>query len=302
AGAALPLGGFLATYLPTLSTSGGRRFSEAFYYSPGPADLVNVGGGNLFWGGPLRASLGPARAYNYELGSAVTPLVLLAALVLAVVLFVRCRGERGLLVRSARVLLVVVLVLPLLAIHVGGFTPWRAVWLVPGATGIRSIGRVQVLAAYLAPLAIMCGLTCLRVRGALPVGRWSRVALVAAVLVLPLEQANTRPLANLARQAEIDRIAGTPAPPDECESFFLVKVPNRYHYAMSLDAMLIAQRYRLPTINGYSGAIPPEWTVRQDQGDYLTSVQAWVDLHGLQHVCSYDEVTRRWTTDAVAPS
>jgi hypothetical protein len=303
AGAALPIAGFLFTYLPTIQNSGSRSFDDAYHYSPGPADLLNVGRGNLLWGRGVEVLLGTRRADNPELASAVTPLVVLALLACAVALFRHRRSSTTTTSETlAQVLVGVTLVLPLLSVHIGAFTPWRLVWLVPGASGLRAIGRIQLIAAWLAPMAMLCTIVSVRrQRQAVAMSRSAVAAVVLTIGLLVVEQCNTASVAKLDRAAELAFIRHTPAPPAECESFFLLTSPTGFYFELDLDAMIIAQTHRLPTLNGYSGAEPPGWRLRHDKPDYLANVQSWVRLHGLRHVCSYDATTKRWTVDAVQP-
>ena len=292
---------FLLTYLPTLKASGGRPFSAALYYAPYPRDIVNVGDRNLLWGGWLQRLFSdrPKRLRNVELASAVTPMVMVFALACGGVALSRLRGNRTVSAAVSRSLVVLTCLLAVLPLKFGSFTLWRAVWaVVPGASGVRAIGRLQVLNAMVVPLAIASYLTALGIgRTRAAAAGWRRWVMVAGLLLLCLEQVNSIDSATVDRSDEVAFMASIPTPPAECGSFFIVPHSMRQQHEVAIDAMIVAQLTGVPTLNGYSGVSPPGWQLKTDSPDYLANVRVWIELHSLTGVCSYDETLRVWQVD-----
>ncbi|HEU5255452.1 MAG TPA: hypothetical protein VFU28_05660, partial [Vicinamibacterales bacterium] len=55
------------------------------------------------------------------------------------------------------------------------------------------------------------------------------------------------------------------------------------------DALYIALRHSIPTLNGYSAWSPPEWELWNPQEDtYPGRVRSWIARHGLKNVCELD--------------
>lgn len=302
-GFAVPMVPFLMTYLPTLDESGGRSFDDVMQLAPVWTDAVNVSGTNLVWGRLLRAWWSdPAALSSVETNDAATPLLLLGVAVCIVLAWRRLRGDTTLRAAVARALLGVTLVFIVLPLRFGSFSCWRSVWLfVPGARALRAIGRVEMLAAYTAPLAVAATVVALASQRP-PRTRAPRTrrttALVAALLVLlAVEQVNTRDLARLDHSTETAFIAGITSPPPTCRSFSVRGVPGRPDYAIQVDAMIVAQTTGLPTVNGYSGSSPPYWSLHPGNDNYFDQLRIWIELQRLHNVCTYDTLTGRWKVD-----
>ena len=84
---------------------------------------------------------------------------------------------------------------------------------------------------------------------------------VAAGLALRAEQYNHHSNARLDVVEARRTLASHPPPPAECEVFQVAPPfpPGRPDHALQLDAMLLAQRFGIPTVNGYSGQLPRGW-------------------------------------------
>jgi hypothetical protein len=65
---------------------------------------------------------------------------------------------------------------------------------------------------------------------------------------------------------------------------------------LQLHAMLISQRYDLPTVNGYSGWTPEGWDLHlPTTPGYRERVLAWANRHQvLSGLCAYHVDTRTW--------
>jgi hypothetical protein len=312
AGGALVVGiGFVRTYQPTLDQYGGRPYEEVGRFAPRPGDLVNVSGTNYLWRSTLHRIFGAAneRLVNGERSLAVTPLLMLVPVVLAVVV-VRAERRAELLGRVTTVtagavsLVAAALALALLPVWVGGHSAWYVVWAyVPGGSAIRATARIQVVGSQLMAIALAALLSRL-----LDLHRPRRrahahalgVTAMAVVSLLCLEQLNLAKASLVDRPAQLAALALVPPPPAGCTSFFILSpgapiVP----FILEIDAILVAQRTDVPTLNGYSGQIPPGWMLDDVQfPPYRDHVRAWAAANGVtQGVCSYDRTTHTWAAE-----
>ena len=57
----------------------------------------------------------------------------------------------------------------------------------------------------------------------------------------------------------------------------------------NIDAMFIAMKHDIPTLNGYSAWTPTGWNLANPQeSDYPARVRVWIDDHQLRDVCELD--------------
>lgn len=294
---------FVITYLPVLRTSGGRTYEDAMLYAARPSDMVNVSNTNYVWGAVMRASLSEERLRNIEVSLATTPIMVVAAVASAVVVWLISRriAREKLLLRdvctACAVTLIALIVLP---VKFSWGSLWRIPWtVVPGAVGIRAIDRVALLGGLFAVGAIGCALRALALHH---VGnlrqRWMSVAVPVVLALLVVEQFNTVESSLVDRSDEVKALVVAPAPPAECASFFITdsapgSVPG---YASNIDAMLISQHFDIPTVSGYSGQFPENF-VFLDPGSpgHDEQVRAWAAANGVgERLCSYDRTALVW--------
>jgi hypothetical protein len=189
-----------------------------------------------------------------------------------------------------------ILILPL---RIGDFSPWNVVfgwW--PGLRVIRGVARIIYL--YELALVFVTAFLIMRVR-ARP---WCGVAVIASVVLLLIVDWNSwtfeyqRP--RLAFQEwvlnriDVDR---------SCRSFFIKGASQRYmsraddkRGLYNIDAMFIALKYSIPTLNGYSAWAPRDWGLANPHlSGYTAGVNDWIDKYALQNVCMLDIDSRTMT-------
>ena len=176
---------------------------------------------------------------------------------------------------------------------------------VPGAKAIRVGYRGMVVANLFAVTAI--GLTFDRViRLSLQEPRMSlrlgRLGAVTAVLALAaIEQVNLSQRAILSRNFERQHLAAVANHPRECLSFYAAPQAGRAPFEVQVDAIMIAQAQHLPTINGYSGLIPPGWDFYDtNAADYERHAMRWAVKRGVG-AKSLPDQCREWHLDAGNP-
>jgi len=290
---------FLIVYVPVLRATGGRTYEQVMSYAATPRDVLNLGRSNYLWGPVVRSHVPVGHLLNTETSLAVTPLLFVLAAG-AVALAIRHRGSPGLatLTRLCAATGITAAILAVLPIRFGFGSLWRIPWvLMPGAEGIRAIGRVDLVVAPMVCLTVALGLVLVE-------RTWSRTAprapLLSAGLTLLLaiavvEQFNTGEFAGIDRSIENSRLDEAPSPPQSCRSFFVID-RQMLSFVANIDAMLLAVHLGIPTVNGYSGQYPPGF-ILLDMSDpaYFDNVRSWVAANHVEDgLCSYDTVSHTW--------
>jgi hypothetical protein len=284
---------FLSIYLPVRTIAPLRDYREYIMFAPFPVDLFNVSQWNLVWGAVVEQLIA-ARGGEHIL--AVTP----GMTALTLLLFVMLRRGAIKMERWHTILVVaaigVWLIGWLLTMRIGTVSSfWLVRYLVPGALGIRSGMRLQLVTNFWIVIAL-----------ALLLEHWLRTApdrtnarrlCVWAILAFCLvEQINLMDNSRVRRSTELAFLAAVPPPPAPCGAFYVVpRRPQNASYLDDTDAMMIAQHIGLPTLNGLSGWFPPGWNLLSRSADHAGLVRQWIVRSGLtEQVCSYDVAKRQW--------
>ena len=299
---------FAAIYGPVLTTGAARNFGEYLTFAPTPIDLVNVGSKNLVWSGLIRGLhlIRDNRLDNGEVSVALTPVVQILLASSAALAFRpgfwptndTGRISRALVIASAGVCLLFYL----LTVKAHNHSLFRVLYdVVPGAKAIRAGYRGMVVANLFAVTAI--GLTFDRViRLALQEShlslRLGRLAALTAVLALAaIEQVNLATATHLSRKFEHKYMSTLGRAAPECLSFYAAPQPRHAPFEVQIDAMMVAQAQRLPTINGYSSVTPPGWDFYYtDAADYEQRAVRWAVNRGIaKGLCRVDIEHGIWT-------
>ncbi|MGP8124151.1 MAG: hypothetical protein ACLP8B_26985 [Xanthobacteraceae bacterium] len=288
---------FVRMYAPILAEHPGRPFSEYLFYAPYLSDIVNVSHFNLVWGSTLNALIARDHLVMGEVALAVTPIVLTTYLVCIfhvwrgrLLAAPQDRGLRTLILGS----FVTLAVLWTTTVRVDGFSLFWLEWhLIPGASAIRTGGRFLIIASVVVTAVVAICLARLLDSPALP-GR--KFAIWALVLLCVAEQVNVKTNHNLSRARQIAFLESISRPPTGCRSFLLATDASKPKIEQQVDAMLIAQRAGVPTLNGYSGWIPTGWTLFEiNKHSYQSNAWDWAEDHGItEGLCDYNVATREW--------
>jgi hypothetical protein len=294
---------FLALYLPRYAELGPRSWETVAKMLPRPIDLINVGPENLVWGFLITRLVPSGRELGWELTYGFPPGLLLLFCATCAALFLPKRGwlaseetERHLDLLRALALAVVSGWVLLVYWH--GHSLWFAVFkIIPGAGALRAVFRFQAV-LYLAVLIVaifgLCGLWQ-AARLSVP----AKALVVGLGVLLGCEQVQRNPSMFDAR-SEASLIAGVEAPPPVCDHFVVLADPAHPREPMpftpSIDAMMVALRLRLPTINGYDGDLPPGWgLVDPFSPGYARAVSDWSWTKGVgRGLCALDLASGHW--------
>ncbi|MFZ2124701.1 hypothetical protein [Rhodoferax sp.] len=185
-----------------------------------------------------------------------------------------------------------------LALNLGGKSAWFFVYsLFPGAKALNAVGTFQIFLAFPVVLLAIRYLS----RAKLP-----PVILFLLTALLLVSELN-KPYLNFHRQQELDRVALKAKHPDTCRAFYVsgwkgqdTMIPefpewiNNY-YAHNVSAMLIAQRIRLPTVNGIASFNPPDWSFgHPNNPDYDQRVLTYAQRHQVVGLCKLRLNDKTW--------
>ncbi|MET3437117.1 hypothetical protein [Sphingomonas sp. 1185] len=309
---------FLAVYLPKLRETGGEGYYEMLGYLVTPGiDMINVGPGNYLWGWlfrPLFALLHalfpddpllPGRVLGGEHEAGFPPLLCALLLVAAWRIVVRRRiGIAGETPVAWRAFALAMIVAWALTLQFWVASPWNLVfWLVPGAKGLRTVSRYQLWLSLPFLLIVLAAWREQAARLAATRPWW----LAGIVALLVAENLSAETPNQISHAVHHDALAAIPAPPRDCAVFYVVatRVNEPLYinaelnalYPHNVDAMFLAERWRVPTINGFSTFNPPDWHFADPQAaDYDARARAYVRAHGLRHVCRLDmRSARPWS-------
>jgi hypothetical protein len=265
-----------------------------------PVDLMNIGAGNLIWS-PILArvyhSLTGEELVSSELSTGFTPVLLVCFLAALAWLWHARRSQTERFAQHIAIALAC-LTLAMLSLKLGGRAAWEPIFrFVPGARAIRVPMRLLLFITPFIILIVMAGLEGgfgLRQR------RW----LGMAVLIIAVEQYRIDLPFTLDRIAETAFLARVPTPPATCRSFY-VSVPRidptgnptlDQFYVGAVDAMLLAEMLRLPTINGMASFQPAGWDLQAPfNPTYQARVMRYAEAHRLNGLCALDLKAFRWS-------
>lgn len=283
---------FLLVYLPKARETGMHPVAAIRFYALEISDVINVGSRNLVWG-PLLTRLYDDPPALSSSTTGFPPIFLIISLTSTVAFLVhRTTNPSDRVLRA--VAFAVLLTWPCL-FRFDQWTPWELIfYAIPGAGAIRSIAVYQ---CFLTIPLIVLATTWL--------SRLSLPPLLAAVLTCSLlvEEINMAPIADLSRVEELAWLNRTPKPPRECKVFFASKAregdddvdETTRLYSHNVDAGLVAEVMRIPTINGFETFLPPYWNFEDPRSnDYLDNVKEYAARYGIQGLCALDLETRQW--------
>lgn len=294
---------FLRLYLPKASETGMHVFAHLRDQLPAPVDLVNIGLGNHLYGGLVRA-LAETSGFPWEFSErqmGLTPGVVALFLVAAAALWWRGRaaGTPPARLWLAQDLALVTIGTCLLTFSVSGHSAWQAVYeFVPGAKAIRAVARYYIV---LAVPVVAVGMYWL----ALQRSRIARIGGAALCAFLVLEQLNMAAATAIDRGAATARLEAAKPYPGACRAFFVVDDrpaaagnASDALYRHNVEAMLLAEVLGLPTINGFSSFLPPDWAFDHPyRADYLDRVRAYARTHDIRGLCALDLRTMTWSIE-----
>lgn len=292
---ALSMVPLLSIYLPKAAESGFRSYQTALHYTVPPAGILQVGPSNLLFGELYNKALkilvpgyiGEGEYFN----TGIAPIIFVIFVFGAATVFLRKADIRQKMMLQAAALAVFITWLCIINFH--GKSLWFFVFhLFPGAKALNVVAAYQIFLTF--PIVTIACVYLARLSPRLPAS-----ILIVLVGLLVLEELN-RAYINLDRQAELQKVSNIPAPPAECEVFYVSGWHNQSSmidkiYAHNVSAMLIAELVKKPTINGFASFNPPDWNLADpNASNYDARVRAYLESHKINNVCKLDLSTKMW--------
>lgn len=285
---------FLIVYLPKLQETGGQNYADQIFYSLHFADVANYGPGSLVWG-KLFSLIGDAhpglwRSGEYRVGFTPDVIIVLIAAIMAILMSLQVRVAGW-----HKALALTVLVGMILPISVAGHSLWFFVdSIIPGAHGLRVIARLYIFIAFPAALLIALYFSALS-------DKYPRIRILLALLLtfMCISQINLFPPVNLTVSNEISLVSSAAFPPQYCKSFFVVHPVGEASLADkpllgNVQAMLLADYFELPTLDGQATFIPQNLNFDQ-RNHSLYSMHQYIINNKLANVCEYNITSKKWS-------
>jgi len=301
---------FLTVYLPKVGETGGQSYRHMLGYLVTPlVDMINVGPDNYVWGWIFRLLLAlvhavlpadpalPGRVLGGEHESGLPLILFLLVVTAAWRIIVQHRvGQDRSASTELRAFALATMVAWLLTLQFWVASPWGLVFeLVPGAKGMRVVLRYQLW--LMLPFLLLVVATWREKATLLARSKpWLAVVIVALLVV---ENLSAESPARLSRSVQRSALWGIPPPPARCASFYVVaarqneplfvNAEKNERYPHNVDAMFLAELWRVPTINGFSTFNPPDWKFAKPlAADYDTRVLEYARRHKLRGLCRLD--------------
>jgi hypothetical protein len=296
---------FVKAYLPAFRESGGRKYIEVLKLIPEPVSLLVMGERNRFWG-DLAVKIKSAHPLHPELqiGIGLIPTIVWFGLTLWAVAFllkqlsdrITDRNEYVTRAVKSQYALIAALVIATTLVYVLGMrygpqsSPWQYVYeYYPGARGVRAVSRYALTLAL--PMAIGFSFLVHKVdeRLARTEMRKRVIGLIVLFLIAGFGLAEQFAHAEgfngfsiAGENAYLRKISNEL--PRDCASFYVAVGPGPLHnqFEYQIDAVLVSAMRGVPTLNGYSGQLPPDWALWEvSDPQYEDNVVRWVQQHGL---------------------
>ena len=170
-----------------------------------------------------------------------------------------------------------------LTLFLGSFSPWRLLSWLPLASAIRAMARIILVLLF--PIAYLCAFAIDQLKNK----NSQIISFLPAVLILLMifEFSATSP--SVSSKAEwrtrLNTLEATlPADLTKKSVVFFAQMKGPF-YADELDAMWVALMRGLPTLNGYSGMLPPGYSQEygNDCNEPARRVQAYIDFARSRH-------------------
>ena len=283
-------------YAPVAASKGPRSWSVVDDLTPDAWSLIQMGERNFIWGDAASALSRVHAPFSTELniGIGLVPSLALLALILWAVRTIADEMRRpksdevtpGLERLFFVALIFATALFYVTAMKYWGSSPWRLVYrFVPGADGLRAIARhVLVLALPMSigfAVLVHRGMQKISAQPTVTARRGLTAALLAVVSFGIVEQFGRTP--SISTSAELSRVKTLASSlPDNCAVFYAAAAPGRApgKHEDQIDAMLISVMRGVPTVNGYSGHVPPGWSLREVEApDYEQRIARWIERY-----------------------
>lgn len=277
------IGPFVYLYIPTVQQIGGREWETVLQLIPTLKDVFNIS--------DYTTTGYDSKYYNCQIGINIILFVLLVGLVIYSFVFNKNNKNK----KNQLWLLILFITCFLISIKIGNFSLWYIIWkIIPGASAIRAQARFIFMTVMI--LAFLVGVLINEIN--IKRRYLQNIIYVAVfVVVVVLNQSNIGNTSNWTYE-EIQKIEdNTSQPPKDCKAFFVTvdkETIDLYDSRIEIYAWVIAEKYGLKTLNGYSGQKPIGWDFDVYADNYIEKVNEWINLNKLDNIYKYSFRTNSW--------
>jgi hypothetical protein len=290
----LPL--FLLIYLPVLLEGKNRSLDVVKSYALSPMELFNVSNTNYIWGSSVEKFLSSNVRYSDgEYSMAPTWAILLLVFLTLIIYLIRIK-KINIQEQISLSLILTGIVLWLSPVKFKSLFLWEYFYALPGADAIRAVGRVHIFSSGLMILGLSVAASIFWQKR---LKNYKILFLLSACLaVVAIEQVNKLPQQNNFYERNL-RLQSISNPPSICKSFviiepFKVVEPN---WTTQMDSVVLAQRIKIPTWNGYTGNTPSGWRLLNvTEPDYRSNVAQWKEQNQILNGCGIALEKNVWLT------
>jgi hypothetical protein len=289
-------------YGPLLKSASARDFGEYLFFAPAFSDIANLGA-NFVWADLLNKIglvFNDWSIAGGEKSFALTPILQIFT-ISSLLIGLRKRywgaGNHSELMRAIVIVAAIVpIALFFVTIKIHNYSAFLILTkIVPGAVGIRSGYRAMIVANFFAVISVAFAidrvLPMLSQYSAAGLAvKLARGSIVALMIISLVEQVNLRHGSLVSRAFERAHFNHVSGAPNDCRSFYIAPEPGQPPAIVQIDAMLVAQKVGIPTINGYSSNVPFGWELL-DTADaiYEQYARAWAARRGIEAgLCRFD--------------
>jgi hypothetical protein len=182
-----------------------------------------------------------------------------------------------------------------LTLNVSGVSLYILVWQVPGMNSIRAIPRIMLVVMWPLALFIAWVVDGLLLRLS-EHHRWTQDAayLVVGLLVVESVFYIHTTYVKTDAQARLDVLAQQiPAVVPANPILYVAENPSDPYWATEIDAMMLSQQLGWPTLNGYSGNIPPGYKSSTSCTQLPMLIKNYMDFAGITSESFYLEMMNR---------
>jgi len=265
-------------------------------------DFFNVSFDNLIWGKPLKLFFPDIRGGELLAGF---PLLTLFLFFACLFYFYFKRQDKDFAFDPSFPLIMgfSVLIIMFLILRIFNFSLWLALYLfVPGASALRVIARYNVFLSLPISIVLAFGAEALILKW--KIAKNFKIVFITFILLFLLLE-NTVSVTNTrwSIKGHREQFAKVVPPPKDCKVFAIMpkakKLGINLPFIYQLDAWVIANKFNLQTINGYSGHEPPYWGNLSDPNNLLKyeyGLRGWSKLYNLTNLCSYSQDLNKWSS------
>ena len=294
--AVLSLLPFLYVFIPKSIEVGVRSYEDAHNFTLPIQGVLQVGRENLLFGNiynDLLLFISPLNTPYGEYYNTGFPIILFILFVLGCIQTIKRvpQSSGDLILKS---LVFTSLFTWITTLNFFGHSAWYFIYhAFPGAKALRVVSAYQI---FLALPVIIISLKYLSTKH---LRIW---VLIVLSIVLVAEELN-KPVLQLDRFKELDRISLPALPPKSCRAFYTSGWEGQEGlgvagnlYAHNVTAMYIANIANIPTINGIASFNPPGFNFADPNNyNYDDRIYYYSKLHGVTDLCKLNLNSKQWT-------